>query len=139
MAAIVVYWPPIRNTGKKLLWAVFGFGICMIIFGISKNFYLSLAALALSGAFDNISVVVRGTIMQSLIPADMKGKVYAVNSIFIGSSNEIGAFESGLAAKLMGVVPSVVFGGTMTLLIVIFTSFKAPKLKNLNFLDNPEA
>jgi MFS family permease len=137
MAAIVVYWPPIRNTGKKLLFAVFGFGICMIIFGISKNFYLSIFVLALSGAFDNISVVVRGTIMQSMIPADMKGKVYAVNSIFIGSSNEIGAFESGLAAKVMGVVPSVVFGGTMTLLVVIFTYFKAPKLKNLNFIDNP--
>lgn len=139
MAAIVVYWPPVKNTGKKLLLAVFGFGICMIIFGISKNFYLSIFVLALSGAFDNISVVVRGTIMQSLVPADMKGKIYAVNSIFIGSSNEIGAFESGLAARLMGVVPSVVFGGTMTLLIVIFTAFKAPKLKNLNFLDNHEA
>lgn len=138
MAAIVVHWPPVRNTGKKLLVAVFGFGICMIIFGISKNFYLSVFVLALSGAFDNISVVVRGTIMQSLIPAEMKGKVYAVNSIFIGSSNEIGAFESGLAAKLMGVVPSVVFGGTMTLLVVIFTALKAPKLKNLNFIDNPE-
>lgn len=139
MAAVVVHWPPVRNTGKKLLWAVFGFGICMIIFGISKNYYLSIFILALSGAFDNISVVVRGTIMQSLIPADMKGKVYAVNSIFIGSSNEIGAFESGLAAKLMGVVPSVVFGGTMTLLVVIFTSFKAPKLKNLNFLEKEQS
>jgi MFS family permease len=139
MAIIIVYWPPVKNTGKKLLWAVFGFGICMIIFGISKNFYLSLFVLALSGALDNISVVVRGTIMQSLIPADMKGKVYAVNSIFIGSSNEIGAFESGVAAKLLGVVPSVVFGGTMTLLVVIFTSFKAPKLKNLNFLDKIES
>lgn len=138
MAAIVVYWPPIRNTGKKLLLAVFGFGICMIIFGISKNFYLSIFVLALSGAFDNISVVVRGTIMQSLIPVDMKGKVYAVNSIFIGSSNEIGAFESGLAARLMGVVPSVIFGGTMTLFVVIFTAFKAPKLKNLNFIDKPD-
>ncbi len=135
MAAIIVHWPPIRNTGKKLLLAVFGFGICMILFGISKNYYFSIFILALSGAFDNISVVVRGTIMQSLIPADMKGKVYAVNSIFIGSSNEIGAFESGLAARLLGVVPSVVFGGTMTLLVVIFTSFKAPKLKNLNFLE----
>ena len=73
--------------------------------------------------------------MQSLVPTEMRGKVYAVNSIFIGSSNEIGAFESGLAARLMGVVPSVVFGGTMTLLVVIFTSFKAPKLKNLNFQE----
>ncbi len=135
MAAIVVHWPPVKNTGKKLLLAVFGFGICMIIFAVSKNYYLSLFVLALSGACDNISVVVRGTIMQSLVPQEMRGKVYAVNSIFIGSSNEIGAFESGAAAKLMGVVPSVVFGGTMTLLIVIFTSFKAPKLKNLNFLN----
>jgi hypothetical protein len=138
MATLLVYWPPIQNTGKKLLLAVFGFGICMIIFGISKNFYLSIFVLALSGAFDNISVVVRGTIMQSLVPVDMKGKVYAVNSIFIGSSNEIGAFESGVAAKLLGVVPSVVFGGTMTLFVVIFTYFKAPKLKNLNFSDNPD-
>ena len=138
MATIVVYWPPVKNTGKKLLAAVFGFGICMIIFGISKNFYLSIFVLALSGAFDNISVVVRGTIMQSLVPLDMKGKVYAVNSIFIGSSNEIGAFESGVAAKVMGVIPSVVFGGTMTLLVVIFTLFRAPKLKNLNFADKNE-
>lgn len=136
MAAVLVYYPPLHNTGKKLLWAVFGFGICMIIFGISTNIYLSLIVLAISGALDNISVVVRGTIMQTLIPPEMKGKVYAVNSIFIGSSNEIGAFESGVAAKAMGVVPSVVFGGTMTLLVVLFTYFKAPKLKNLNFADS---
>ncbi len=135
MAAVLVYYPPIHGTGKKLLWAVFGFGVCMIIFALSKNFYLSLFVLAVSGAFDNISVVVRGTIMQTLIPNDMKGKVYAVNSIFIGSSNEIGAFESGVAAKALGVVPSVVFGGTMTLLVVIFTALRAPKLRNLNFAD----
>ena len=133
MAAINIYWPPVKNTGKKLLLAVFGFGVCMIIFALSKNFYLSVFILALSGACDNISVVVRGTIMQTLVPPDMKGKVSAVNSVFIGSSNEIGAFESGTAAKIMGVVPSVIFGGTMTLLVVIFTTFRAPKLKNLNF------
>lgn len=135
MAALLVYYPPVHNTGKKLLWAVFGFGICMIIFALSKNFVLSLVVLAISGACDNVSVVVRGTIMQTLIPADMKGKVYSVNSIFIGSSNEIGAFESGVAAKALGVVPSVVFGGTMTLLVVLFTTIKAPKLRNLNFAD----
>lgn len=135
MAAVLVYYPPVHDTGKKLLWAVFGFGVCMIIFALSKNFYLSLFVLAISGAFDNVSVVVRGTIMQTLIPNDMKGKVYAVNSIFIGSSNEIGAFESGVAAKALGVVPSVVFGGTMTLLVVIFTALRAPKLRNLNFAD----
>lgn len=133
MAAINIYWPPVKNTGKKLLLAVFGFGVCMIIFALSKNFYLSVFILAVSGACDNISVVVRGTIMQTLVPPDMKGKVSAVNSVFIGSSNEIGAFESGTAAKIMGVVPSVIFGGTMTLLVVIFTTFRAPKLKNLNF------
>jgi predicted MFS family arabinose efflux permease len=137
MAAVIVYYPPIKNTGKKLLWAVFGFGICMIIFGISKNYYLSLFVLAVSGACDNISVVVRGTIMQTMIPADMKGRVYAVNSIFIGSSNEIGAFESGVAAKAMGVVPSVVFGGIMTLIVVAITAVKAPKLKNLEFATDP--
>lgn len=136
MATVNVYWPPLKNTGKKLLLAVFGFGVCMIIFGISKNFYLSVFILAVSGACDNISVVVRGTIMQTLVPEDMKGKVFAVNSMFIGSSNEIGEFESGIAAKVMGVVPSVVFGGTMTLLVVIFTYFRAPKLKNLNFDPN---
>lgn len=133
MAAINIYWPPVKNTGKKLLLAVFGFGICMIIFALSKNFYLSVFILAVSGACDNISVVVRGTIMQTLVPPHMKGKVSAVNSVFIGSSNEIGAFESGVAAKVMGVIPSVIFGGTMTLLVVIFTTFRAPKLKNLNF------
>ena len=138
MAAVLVHWPPVKDTGKKLLAAVFGFGACMIIFGISKNYYLSLFVLALSGAFDNISVLVRGTIMQSMVPFEMKGKVYAVNSIFIGSSNEIGAFESGLAARLLGVVPSVVFGGSMTLLVVIFTALKAPKLKSLNFLPDSE-
>ncbi|MBY0416350.1 MAG: MFS transporter, partial [Bdellovibrionales bacterium] len=119
MAAINVYWPPVKNTGKKLLLAVFGFGLCMIVFGVSENFYLSVFILAVSGACDNISVVVRGTIMQTLVPPDMKGKVFAVNSMFIGSSNEIGEFESGMAARVMGVVPSVVFGGTMTLLVVI--------------------
>ena len=135
MAAVVVYFPPIHNTGKKLLAAVFGFGICMIVFGISKNYYLSLAVLAISGAFDNISVVVRGTIMQTMVPPEMKGRVYAVNSIFVGSSNELGAFESGVAARALGVVPSVVFGGVMTLAVVVMTYLKAPKLKNLEFKD----
>lgn len=135
MSIVNVYWPPLRNTGRKLLWAVFGFGVCMIIFGISKNFYLSVFILAASGACDNVSVVIRSTIMHTLIPPDMKGKVFAVNSMFIGSSNEIGEFESGMAAKFMGVVPAVVFGGIMTLLVVAFTTFKAPKLKNLNIED----
>lgn len=133
MAAYLVYHPPSTNAGKKLLLAVMGFGTCMIMFALSKNFYLSVFVLVLSGALDNVSVVIRGTIMQTLTPPDMKGRVSAVNSVFVGSSNEIGAFESGLAARFMGVVPSVVFGGTMTLFIVIFTYFRSPKLKELNF------
>ncbi len=136
MAAFLVFYPPTRNAGRNLLIAVFGFGVCMILFALSKNFYFSIFILAISGALDNISVVVRGTIMQTLTPEDMKGRVSAVNSIFIGSSNEIGAFESGVAAKAMGVVPSVVFGGSMTLLVVIITYFKAPKLRKLTFTDN---
>ena len=133
MSIVNVYWPPVKNTGRKLLWAVFGFGICMIIFGISKNFYLSVFILAISGACDNVSVVIRSTIMHTLIPPEMKGKVFAVNSMFIGSSNEIGEFESGVAAKIMGVVPAGVFGGSMTLFVVFITWLKAPKLKNLYF------
>lgn len=132
MAGLLVFFPPVKDSGKKLLLAVMGFGICMIIFGVSKNYYLSLFVLALSGAFDNISVVVRGTIMQTYTPAHMKGRVSSVNSLFIGSSNELGAFESGVAAKVLGVVPSVVFGGLMTLLIVAVTYIKAPNLTSLN-------
>lgn len=124
--------PPVRDTGKKLLSCVFGFGICMIIFAVSKNFYLSVFILALSGAFDAVSVVIRQTIIQIMTPDNMKGRVSAVNSIFIGSSNEIGAFESGVAAKFMGVVPSVIFGGIMTLFVVFFVLLMSPKLRNLS-------
>jgi len=121
-----------KNAGKKMLMAVTGFGICMILFGISTNYYLSLILLLLSGVFDSISVIVRHTLMQTLIPEHLKGRVSSVNSIFVGSSNEIGAFESGLTASMMGAATSVIFGGAMTLLVVIFTAFKAKKLRELN-------
>ncbi len=120
-----------KNAGRNLLIGIYGFGICIIIFGLSKEFYLSLFVLALSGAFDSVSVVVRSTIIQLMTPDNMKGRVSAVNSIFIGSSNEIGAFESGVAAKLLGTVPAVVFGGVMTLLIVTFVSITSPALRKL--------
>jgi hypothetical protein len=97
-----------KNAGKKMLMAVAGFGICMILFGISTNYYLSLILLFLSGIFDSISVIVRHTLMQTLIPEHLKGRVSSVNSIFVGSSNEIGAFESGLTANLMGAATSVI-------------------------------
>ena len=132
MAMILTHRPLTKNAGVVLLSVVAGFGLCMIFFGISTNYYLSLVLLALSGALDGISVWIRTTIFQLTTPSDMKGRVAAVNSIFIGSSNEIGEFESGVTAKLMGLVPSVVFGGCMTLLVVLATYFKAPHLRRLH-------
>ncbi len=132
MALVLAYRPPVTNSGKKLLWSVAGFGICMILFALSTNFYLSFAILALSGMLDSVSVIIRSTIMQTLTPDEMRGRVSAVNSIFIGSSNEIGAFESGLAAKLLGLVPSVIFGGTMTVMVVLASTKWAPALKKLH-------
>jgi MFS family permease len=126
MAFVLMFRPPMKDTGKMLFLSVIGFGICMIGFGLSTSFLLSGFILILSGAFDNISVVIRGTILQLYTPDDMRGRVASVNSIFIGSSNELGAFESGVTAKLMGLVPSVVFGGFMTL-AVVFTTIKINK------------
>jgi MFS family permease len=126
MAFILMFRPPVRNTGKVLFISVIGFGLSMIGFALSTSFVLSALMLILSGAFDNVSVVIRGTILQLFTPDDMRGRVASVNSIFIGSSNELGAFESGVAAKLMGLVPSVVFGGIMTL-AVVFTTIRLNK------------
>lgn len=135
MALVLAYKPPLKNSGKKLFISVAGFGLCIILFALSKNFYLSLALLALSGAFDNISVIVRHTIMQLFTPDNMRGRVAAVNSIFIGSSNEIGSFESGLAARIMGLIPSVIFGGGMTLIITGIAARLAPKLRKLQLKE----
>jgi hypothetical protein len=130
---LLTIFPLRRKQGKKLLLAVAGFGTCIIIFGISKLFWLSFGVLLLSGVMDGISVVTRGTIMQLKTPDNMRGRVLSVNSMFINSSNELGQFESGLAARVFGVVPSVVFGGCMTLLIVGFTWFKAPSLRKMEY------
>jgi len=131
---ILLTFYPIRNgQGKKLFFAVAGFGTCIIIFGLSKVFWLSFGALMISGMLDGISVVTRGTIMQLKTPDNMRGRVMSVNSMFINSSNELGQFESGVAAKIMGVVPSVVFGGCMTLLVVVTTWFKAPSLRKMEY------
>ncbi len=121
MAIVLMFRPPVKETGRVLFMAVTGFGLCMIGFALSRNFLLSAVILVLSGAFDNISVVIRGTILQLFTPDHMRGRVASVNSIFIGSSNELGAFESGVTAKLMGLIPSVVFGGCMTLAVVAAT------------------
>lgn len=121
MAVVLMNRPPVKNTGRLLFGAVTGFGLSMIGFALSKSFLLSGFMLVLSGAFDNVSVVIRGTILQLFTPDHMRGRVASVNSIFIGSSNELGAFESGVTAKLLGLVPSVLFGGVMTLAVVITT------------------
>jgi len=122
MAFILMFRPPMKHSGKMLFIAVTGFGLSMIAFALSKSFILSGILLVLSGAFDSVSVVIRGTILQLFTPDEMRGRVASVNSVFIGSSNELGAFESGVAAKIMGLVPSVVFGGFMTLAVVITTA-----------------
>jgi MFS family permease len=130
---LLTLFPPKRKQGKKLLYAVAGFGICIIIFGLSKLFWLSFGVLLLSGLLDGISVVTRGTIMQLKTPDNMRGRVMSVNSMFINSSNELGQFESGAMARLLGVVPSVVFGGCMTLVVVGITWFKAPSLRKMEY------
>ncbi len=135
---ISAHVPLYKNAGIKLLGAIFAFGICIIIFGISTVFWISVLALFLSGVADGISVVIRQTILQLKTPDAMRGRVAAVNSIFVGSSNELGAFESGLTAKLMGTVTAVVFGGSMTLLVVIFTGIKLPAFRNLDLQKDLE-
>jgi len=130
------YIPVTKNAGQKLLVAVFCFGITIIIFGISSVFYLSLFALFIYGLTDGISMIIRQTILQLKTPDEVRGRVASVNSIFIGSSNELGAFESGLTAKLMGTVPAVVFGGIMTIFSVAFTNFKFPDFKKLDLSED---
>lgn len=125
-------FPLERNAGRWLLAAVAGFGLCMIGFALAPLFWLGAAALMLSGVCDGVSVVMRSTIMQLATPDAMRGRVTAINGLFIGSSNELGAFESGLAARWLGLIPSVIFGGTMTLLVVAATAVLAPKLRKLD-------
>ena len=133
IVVLLALFPLRQKQGRKLLFAVAGFGLCIITFALSTTFWLSFAALMLSGILDGISMVVRGTIMQLKTPDNMRGRVLSVNSMFVNSSNELGQFESGVAAKLMGVVPSVVFGGCMTLGVVLVTWFKAPSLRKMEY------
>lgn len=126
---------PMNKPWRNLLIAVTGFGTSIICYGLSKNFYLTLLFLFMEGAFDSISVIIRSTIMQLLTPDEMRGRVSAVNSMFIGSSNEIGAFESGLTAKLMRTVPAVVFGGSMTILVAGITYLKTKGLMKLTLQE----
>ena len=132
------YYPLNKNAGMKLLAAIFGFGLCIIAFGLSEIFWVSVIALFLSGATDGISMVIRQTILQLKTPDHMRGRVSSVNSMFVGSSNELGAFESGLTAKLMGTVSAVVFGGTMTLVTVLGMGAAFPKFRKLDLRKDLE-
>jgi MFS family permease len=136
MSFILTFKPPVSHSGSQMLFSVFGFGLMMIIFAFSTSFILSACCLFLSGVFDNVSVIIRSSILQLYTSDEMKGRVAAVNSIFIGSSNELGAFESGVAARFMGLIPSVVFGGVMTLVIVSVTAWKSPTLRSLALKDH---
>lgn len=129
----LTFLPMRRKQGYKLLFAVAGFGICIIIFGLSEIYVLSFLALLIAGMLDGISVLVRGTILQLSTPDHMRGRVSSVNSMFINSSNELGQFESGVMSRVMGAAPSVIFGGSMTLLVVIITWLKAPKLRKFEY------
>jgi len=141
-ALVVMLWatrhPPVKHAGWNLIGCVAGFGVVMIVFGLSRNFYLSLFALVASGGFDGVSMVIRGTILRLLTPENLRGRVSAVNWVFIGSSNELGAMESGLAAKMFGAARSVWVGGIFTLCVVAATCGLAPKLRQLSLDVGPE-
>jgi MFS family permease len=133
MVTFLTIRPLQRKQGRILFYAIGCFGLCIIIFAVSEVFWLSFAALLLGGCMDGISVIIRTTIMQLRTPDELRGRVSSVNSMFVNSSNELGQFESGVAAKLMGTVPSVIFGGCMTIGVVIATWFKAPSLRKMEY------
>ena len=135
VSLLLAHRPPMRRAGRAMLGGVALFGVCMIGFALSREFWLSLAFLAGSGAVDMVSVVVRQTLLQTMTPAHLMGRVSSVNAIFVGSSNEIGAFESGVAAKLIGAVPAVFVGGCLTLVVVAVTAWRVPALRRLGRLD----
>jgi MFS family permease len=139
MAFVLAHRRPFRNAGPVLLAAVTAFGLCIIGFALSRSFVVSVALLVISGAADNVSAVIRATLIQVKVPPDMLGRVSSVNAMFIGSSNELGYFESGVAARLMGVVPSVLFGGTMTLLTVGLIAWRLPDVRRLRVIAREEA
>ena len=135
MAILVARWPLRRRVGAKMLWCVFGFGVMTVVFGLSRNLALSLAALLLAGACDMVSVIVRHTLVQLATPDDMRGRVSAVNMVFIGASNEMGQFESGVTAQWFGTVPAVILGGAGTMAIVLIWARMFPTLRRANELS----
>jgi MFS family permease len=138
MAFLIAHLPPMKNAGRTLLWAVAGFGAATIIFGLSTWFWLSVLMLALLGSLDNISVVIRATLLLTQTPDEMRGRISGVNGIFIGISNELGSFESGFAAALFGPIIAVVGGGIGTILIVLLAAKIWPEMRDLKTLDVPK-
>jgi len=136
MSGAIAWMPPFKRTGRALFSAVATFGLCIIVFGLSTSMILSVAALVLSGAADMVSVFTRSSLLQHRTPTHMFGRVSSVNSMFIGSSNEIGAFESGVTAKVFGTVPSVVLGGVLTLVVVAVTAWRIPSLRKLGKMES---
>lgn len=132
MAFIMAVYPPSKKAGLALIWSVIAFGVFTILFAMSTSYLMAFAMLFFTGAFDNVSVVVRHSILQLMTPDNMRGRVSAINSVFIGSSNEIGAFESGATAKLFGLVPSIIVGGGLTIFVVAAINKLNPKLKKLD-------
>ena len=137
MAFVLAHFPPRDHAGRALLLSVAGFGIATIVFGVSQNYWLSLAMLFLTGAMDNISVVVRHTLVQLETPDSIRGRVSAVNSMFIGASNELGAFRAGMQAAWMGIVPSMIWGGVCTLAVVGSYLGLFPQLRKLDRFPEP--
>jgi MFS family permease len=137
MATFLSRRPPFRNAGYVLMAAVIGFGLATIAFALSTSFWLSVFFLALTGALDNISVVIRSMLLYTRTPDVMRGRVNSVNMIFIGASNELGGFESGVAAALLGTVPSVIFGGIGTIVVVLLVGLLSPDLRRLDRLQEP--
>ncbi|HEY9362619.1 MAG TPA: MFS transporter [Chitinophagaceae bacterium] len=133
MIILVTVFPMKKNQGKILMTAVAGFGITILVFGLSTIFWISFFALLIGGMLDGISVIIRNTVLQLTTPDNMRGRVASVNSMFVNSSNELGQFESGVTARLMGASPAVLFGGTMTLIVVIISWFKAPSLRKFEY------
>ena len=135
-SVVLALRPPPRRAGPTFLRSVAIFGVCMVVFALSRSFWLSLLILAMSGGADMLSVFVRSTMMQVMVPPSMLGRISSVNQIFVGSSNEIGAFESGVAARLLGTVPSVVFGGAVTIAVVFLIGWRVPELRRLEKIES---
>src|SRR5205807_10114939 len=129
IAIAIAHWPLKKRAGAMMLWCVAGFGLCTVLFGVSRSFAISLLALFLVGATDMVSVIVRATLIQVATPDEMRGRVNAVDMLFIGASNELGEFESGLTAHWFGTVPAVVLGGVGTLVVVTIWAWRFPELR----------